>query len=147
MNKLITLSLGMSLLLAACQKETRQPAAGKAQETRAARETPKPAEGKAKARASKVTRVVFLDKQEACDCTKTRIELSWNALTDALGNPPAIKVERVHMDTDPMTADPYKKMRPVMVAPAIYFLGEQDKLLEVLQGEVSKDKIKKLLDS
>lgn len=96
----------------------------------------------------KVTRIVFVDKEQCCDCTRKRIDASWKALTDVLGYPPAgVDVERIHMDSQADKAEPYKKQRPIMVPPALYFFDEQGKLVEVLQGEVKSEQIKKLLGS
>ena len=139
MFRTLILCLGLCLILAGCQKVATRaspPATTQKKEAAQGQEPAPPAS------ASKVARIVFLDKQEACACTETRIGASWEVLTKALGTPPKVKVERVHMDTDPMTADPYVKMRPVMVAPAVYFLGPDDKLLEVLQGELTAEKVK-----
>lgn len=140
MIRTIPLSLGLCLVLAGCQKVEDKPPT-----PTAAAEKKEAAPARPSASTSKVARIVFVDKQEACACTETRINTSWEVLTKALGTPPRVKVERVHMDTDPMTADPYTKMRPVMVAPAVYFFGPDDKLLEVLQGELTAEKVKKQL--
>ena len=34
---------------------------------------------------SKVAKIVFVDKQHACDCTRARIDKTWNALQKVLG--------------------------------------------------------------
>ena len=62
-----------------------------------------------------------------------------------VGFPPVPDVERIHMDQAPNKAAPYKAKRPIMVPPAIYFFGKGDKLLEVLQGEITADQIKKVM--
>lgn len=92
-----------------------------------------------------VARIVFVDKEKACACTRERIDKSWKALTGVVGYPPVPDVERIHMDSQAAKADPYKKQRAIMVPPAIYFFDKQGKLVEVLQGEVKSEQVKKLL--
>ncbi len=99
------------------------------------------------AASSAVARIVFVDQKEACACTKKRIDGSWKAIIDVLGFPPDIDVERIHMDTQQVLAEPYKKMKPVMVSPGIYFFDKQGKLATMLQGDVSADQIKKAIGS
>ena len=105
---------------------------------------PPKAAPKAAPGAAAVERIVFVDKKKACACTRERIDASWKALTEVYGFPPTIDVERIHMDQDAVKAAPYKAKRPIMVLPAIYFLGMEDKLLEVLQGEVKAEQIRGL---
>ena len=105
----------------------------------------KPGPAKKPVASGKVKRIVFIDKAKACECTRKRIDASWKALAGVVGSPPVPAVERIHMDTAPFRAAPYKAKRPVMVPPAIYFLGEEEKLLEVLQGEVTADQVRKAL--
>jgi hypothetical protein len=101
----------------------------------------------AKPAAASISRIVFVDLDKCCDCTRKRIDSTWKALTDVVGFPPVIDVERIHMDTDKDGAAFYKKMRPVMVPPAIYFFDKQNKLVEMLQGEVKTEQIKRVLGS
>lgn len=57
---------------------------------------------------NKVSRIVFLDLEDCCDCTRNRIDTSWNTLQAVLsgetGSPP---VERIHMDSQSDGAVPY----------------------------------------
>lgn len=95
---------------------------------------------------TKVARIVFVDKANACKCTRDRIDASWNALKIALGEGSSVKVERIHLDTEPAKAKPYGKMRPVMVIPGVYFLDEKGELVGMLQGELKPGQIAKLLE-
>jgi hypothetical protein len=95
--------------------------------------------------ATKVARIVFIDKAEACECTKNRIDGSWTALQAALGTPAGIPVERIHMDTEAVRAEQYTTYKPLMVPPGIYFLGVGDSVTEMLQGEVSQEQIAAVL--
>jgi hypothetical protein len=87
----------------------------------------------------------LVDKEKACACTRDRIDATWKALTEVVGYPPLPDVERIHLDSQAERAAPYQKQRPVMVPPAIYFFDPQDRLVDVLQGEVKSDQIKELL--
>lgn len=92
-----------------------------------------------------VARIVFVDKEKACACTRERIDKSWKALTDVVGFPPVPEVERIHMDSQPDKAAPYQKQRPIMVPPAIYFFDKQNKLVQMLQGEVKGEQVRATL--
>lgn len=93
-----------------------------------------------------VARILFLDLQECCECTRNRIDTSWNALQAALsGDDGAPPVERIHMDTQSDRAAPWLETKPVMVAPGLYFLGRDDKLQSFLQGEVREDQVTDVL--
>lgn len=94
------------------------------------------------AAAAKVSRIVFVDKEKCCKCTRERIDKSWKVVTDVLGFPPSIDVERLHMDSQADKAAPYIKQRAIMVPPALYFYDAQGTLVEVLQGELKPDKLK-----
>ena len=95
---------------------------------------------------AKVAKVVFVDKANACKCTRDRIDGSWNALKIALGDGSAVKVERIHLDTESAKAKRYTKMRPLMVIPGVYFLDEKGGLAGMLQGELKPGQIAELLE-
>jgi hypothetical protein len=99
----------------------------------------------AKTSSAAVAKIVFIDKEKACDCTAKRINDSWTALQEALGKESALPIERIHMDTQAAQAESYKTQRAYMVAPAIYFLDANGQILEMLQGEVSSEQFKKTL--
>ncbi|MCB9558129.1 MAG: hypothetical protein H6707_18585 [Deltaproteobacteria bacterium] len=135
------LSISLVLPLAGCKREgpnTRVKAA--------ASTSPKSkATAKSPATSGAVARIVFVDKEKACACTRERIDKSWKALTDVVGYPPVPDVERIHMDSQPEKAAPYQKQRPIMVPPAIYFFDKQNKLVKVLQGEVKSEQVRATL--
>jgi hypothetical protein len=99
----------------------------------------------APAAGTQVARIVFVDKERCCACTRQRIDDAWKALTGIVGFPPGIDVERIHLDTQKERAEPYQRQRAVMVPPAIYFFDRQGTLIDVLQGEVSKKQLQKVL--
>ena len=90
----------------------------------------------------RVSRVVFVGKENACDCTRKTITTTWEALQKALGTPSSIPVTQVQVDTEEEKARPYMTMRPIMALPAIYFLDATGKLVDVTQGEVTPEQIK-----
>ena len=95
--------------------------------------------------ASKVARVVFMDKEHACECTRKRVDDTWAALQTALGTPPKLPVERIHIDTQAPQADPYTSTKPLMALPGIYFVDQRQRVSELLQGEVKAAEIEAVL--
>ena len=95
----------------------------------------------AQAVGAKLHRVVFIDQEEACGCTRERIDATWEALDTALVDRPEITVERVFGDTQESEAAPYIAMKALVVAPGIYFFDEKDTLLEMMQGKLSAEQL------
>lgn len=93
------------------------------------------------ATATKVARVVFVGKENACDCTRKTVEAGWAALQQALGTPAKAPVERLQIDTQVEEVAPYRKQKPMMALPAIYFVDDRNTVLELLQGEVTEAQI------
>jgi len=85
---------------------------------------------------SPVTRIVFLDKENCCQCTRAATDASWAALQEALGDA-SIPIERIHVDTQADQAGPYQGMQAMMAVPGIYFLDASGGLVGMLQGEVT----------
>lgn len=98
-----------------------------------------------KASASKITKIVFVGKQKACDCTRKRVDDSFAALQSALAGRSDITIERLQADSDADRVAPYKEMRAMMVLPAIYLLDSAGALVEMLQGEVTSEQFQKAL--
>ena len=125
--------LAAVFLLAACGRK--EDASGPA--------APAPAKipAAAPAAAARVAKIVFVDQEESCECTKKRIAASWAALTAALGDPPRLPVERIHLDTEEAKAEALEAMKPLIVPPGIYFLDEKEALVAMLEGEVTTAQI------
>ena len=118
-------------------------AAGCAQEVAASEQPPKStAPTETAAAAAKVSKIVFVGKQKACDCTRERVQATWVALQKALGTPAKLPVERLQIDTEGSKVEPYRKQRPMMALPAIYFVDAKGKVLNQLQGEVAEEQIR-----
>lgn len=91
--------------------------------------------------ASRLARIVLVDEEECCNCTRERINATVGALTEALGQPAAFPVERLHKDTQPEMVAAYSTFRPIMVIPAVYFVDANDAILDMLQGELKPEQI------
>jgi len=91
--------------------------------------------------AAEVARIVFIDQEECCECTRERTDATWAALSQALETSATVPVERIHSDSQKTEAQPYLDMRPMMVVPGIYFLDADGGLIEMLQGEQTAEQI------
>lgn len=92
---------------------------------------------------SAVRTIVFVDQEECCDCTRERQAATWRNLQEAIaGNGLKIAVETVHFDSQAEAAAMYLDLKPIMVFPGLYFLDDKEELVEQLQGELSVEQIK-----
>lgn len=132
MTNLTTLLLGLTLSLAT---------AGCNNPSNAATGQASAAQTQAAATATKVTKIVFVGKEHACNCTRKAIDAGWAALQKALGTPAKLPVERLQIDTEGEKVVPYRSQRPVMALPGIYFLDGKGTVLGLLQGEVTAEQI------
>ena len=96
-------------------------------------------------RDANVALIVFVGQDQACKCTRERIEKSWSVLQTALAGGPEVEVKRIQWDVDEEEAKKYESMKPVMALPAIYFLDDEGSLIELLQGEVEDHQVSALL--
>ena len=111
-----------------------------------ARTEPSPTEGAEQPGPSaSVARIVFIDQEQACDCTRRRIDGSWAALQAALGRDSGIAVERIHRDTQEEQAEQYRLLRPMVTVPGIYLLDGRGAVVELLQGEVTEEQVRTAL--
>jgi hypothetical protein len=97
--------------------------------------------------AKKLTKIVFVDKEHACDCTRKAVDAGWTALQKALGSQKQLPIERMHVDTEAAKVAPYRSQKAIMAMPAIYFVGAQDVVLDLLQGEVTEAQIQPVLSA
>lgn len=95
---------------------------------------------------TRIGRIVFLDKENCCNCTRTRQDATWANLQEALrdiNSKPDVEV--VHVDTQGERAGEYRDLEPTMVTPGMYFFDQDDAYLELLQGDISTDQIRRML--
>jgi hypothetical protein len=142
-NSMFLLALILSLTGVACQRSQATSSSapntgGLAQAATAATAAPAPAP-------QKLTRVVFVGKENACECTRKTVDAGWATLQTALGTPAKLPVEQVQIDTEAERVEPYRKQKPIMALPAIYFLDGNDVVVELLQGEVTEAQIAAIL--
>jgi uncharacterized protein len=57
------------------------------------------------------------------------------------------QVERMHVDTEAAKVAPYRSQKAIMAMPAIYFVGAQEAVLDMLQGEVTEAQIQPILST
>ncbi len=103
-----------------------------------------PATASATAPAASVASVVFLGQEEACDCTRKRIDDSW-AVLDAALKDRGIPYERMQTDIDTTATELWRAKRTWMVAPAVFFVGTDGEIVELLQGEITAEQVEALL--
>lgn len=141
MRATMMLCLLLSVTLSACERKESAAAAikGRACEPGVSDASCAPA-----ATAS-VARVVFVGKENACQCTRKAIDASWKALEAALGPHNDISVEQVKVDTESDQVAPYRAQRAFMALPAMYFFDAAGGLVEMLQGEVTEEQIRAVL--
>jgi hypothetical protein len=94
---------------------------------------------------AKVAKIVFVGKQNACECTRARIDKTWNALQKVLGTPSSIPVERLDLETQAEQVEPYVLMERLMVPPGIYLLDDGNGVIRMLQGEVTEPQLREAL--
>ncbi len=98
-----------------------------------------------KHKTNRVARIVFIDQEKCCACTRKRIDVSWKALMTVLGFPPTIPLDHYHLDTQEKEAKPFLSKRAIVAAPGIYFLDQAGNIVELLQGEVIERQLKDVL--
>jgi hypothetical protein len=93
-----------------------------------------------------VARIVFVGKQQACECTRTRIAASRKALDTVLSAHGGLPVQTLLVDTEAELVTPYRKQQAFVVLPAIYFVDETGKVVQMLQGEVAEAQVVRILN-
>jgi len=91
-----------------------------------------------------ITKIVFIDKEKPCDCVRKTTEGTWTALQAALKGV-ELPVERIHLDTQAAFAEGYRSKRALLTVPGIYFMADGGTVVEMLEGEVTEDEFRKVL--
>lgn len=97
--------------------------------------------------ASRVAQVVFIGQREACKCTRSRIDATWAALEQVLANHPEIEVKKLEQDVQQDEADRYDELKPLMVAPGVYLMDADGKLIQMLQGALTARQLQQAIGS
>jgi hypothetical protein len=96
--------------------------------------------------ASKLSKIVFVGKERACECTRKAVDAGWAALHKVLVDPGQVLIERIHVDSESARVEPYRAQKPIMALPAIYFVDGRGAVLEMLQGEVGEAQIQAVVE-
>jgi hypothetical protein len=94
---------------------------------------------------AEVAKIVFVGKEHACDCTRKKVETALVALQQVLGTPFKIPVEMLKVDTEEEKVEPYRKQKPMMAVPAIYFVNGKGDVIDMLQGEITAEQVARIL--
>ncbi len=147
---LVVVSLFVVGLGCECKKDSAgeaAPVAGGAPVGGGAAEKPGGGSGGSEDAGVRVKKVVVVELEECCDCTATRQAKSWEALQAAAQKRgSAVEIVKVAKDKSPEEAELYNALKPIMVTPAVYFFDGEEKLVEMLQGELSEEAILKVLE-
>jgi hypothetical protein len=140
------LAVAFLLFLAGCNRDAPQPDEKAVQAASTQSVEPKIAE-KEKADAGKtdVVKIVFVGQKNSCECTQKRIAETWKSLETALKNRKDITVEKIQLDVEEEQAEKLDDLKSIMVAPGLYFFDANENLVEMLQGELTAEQIKKVL--
>ncbi len=140
MRLLVIVAVGtMFILSAGCDRPTKAapPPPGSTKSAALGASAPRGTSG--------VAKIIFVGKQNPCECTKKAIDASWKALEAALGPANRVPVEHLKVDTQEDKVAVYRSRKPFMAVPAIYFLDQSDSILELLQGEVTQEQVTKVV--
>jgi hypothetical protein len=135
-----SLNLLAPLALVALFSGCAQPEPPLAESTLGPRNTNAEPTSKASA-GQRASRLVFVDKEHACDCTQAKIDSAWAAISAVWGRDrPA--PERIHADTQAAALNTLRQKRPMVALPAVYVLDSQGEVLALLQGDVTEAKLR-----
>jgi hypothetical protein len=101
----------------------------------------------AKVNVASVSKLVFVVKEQACDCTRKKIDAAEAAIQQVLGDPSRLPVETLKADTQPEQVEPYRQQKPMMAIPAIYLVDANGSAIELLQGEITTEQLSKAVKS
>lgn len=140
----LVVALSQMATLLALAASCKRDGAASGSSAAAAAQSASPAADTKPAKAT-VAKVVFVGKRDACDCTRKRVDDSFASLQTALGGRQDITVERLQEDVHQANVKRYQKMRAIMVLPAIYLLDGSGAPVEVLQGEVTVEQLRRAI--
>lgn len=92
-----------------------------------------------------VAKVVFIGKENCCECTQKAIDNTRAALDAVLAGKP-LPVERFNFDTQPENVGAFLSLRRMVAVPALYLFDKDGGLIDVLQGESDEAKLRTYLN-
>ena len=141
MRSLAFLLLGLSVAVTACENRKAEAATVSVSEAIGTPVASVTGVAAANNPAAKVVKIVFVGKEHACDCTRKKVDTALAALQKLLGTLPKIPVEMLKVDVEEDKVEPYRKQRPMMAIPAIYFVDQKGSVIDMLQGEITEEQI------
>lgn len=92
-----------------------------------------------------VAKIVFVGKENCCECTQKAIDNTRAALDAVLAGKP-LPVERFNFDTQPDKVGAFLSLRRMVAVPALYLFDKDGGLIDVLQGESDEAKLRTYLN-
>jgi hypothetical protein len=91
--------------------------------------------------AGKLAKVVFVGEEHGCPCRQARLDAGWAALEQAMGTPPKLPVEKIHVDTQSAKVQVFTQQKPILTMPGIFLVDGANKMLDMLQGDITRAQI------
>jgi hypothetical protein len=129
-----------SITVAGCSRPSAATAAVAGDASRASTTPASPAPAAAKP-AGKLAKVVFVGEEHGCPCRQARLDAGWAALQQAMGTPPKLPVEKIHVDTQSAKVQVFTQQKPILTMPGIFLVDSADKMLDMLQGDITRVQI------
>lgn len=90
---------------------------------------------------NQITHIVLLDQQRVCPTIGRTMYDRVNTDVREVAASEGIKVTRIYKDVQGNLARKYIEKKRTNVAPALYFMTHDDRVLDTLQGNISREKI------
>jgi hypothetical protein len=88
-----------------------------------------------------IAKIVFVGEEHGCPCRKARLDAGWAALQEAMGTPSKLPVETLHIDTEAPKVQQYTQQKPILTMPGIYLVDASNKVIDMLQGDITRAQI------
>jgi|GEM_PF-1347122 len=143
----VILTLGLVVCVQAEVTAPSSSASPEAAPDPAASAQPSPAASPLSGGASRTSplRIVFVDKEVACACTRKAVDAGWKTLESVVGSKSTVPIKRLFLDKQPAEVAVYRNKRPMVALPAIYVLDKAENIVGMVQGEIKAEELRKLL--
>jgi hypothetical protein len=88
-----------------------------------------------------LAKVVFVGEEHGCPCRQARLDAGWAALQEAMGSPSKLPVEKIHVDTQSAKVQVFTQQKPILTMPGIFLVDGANKMLDMLQGDITRAQI------